>query len=27
MPFVNIMVTRQGTKPGATSVTDDEKAR
>lgn len=27
MPFVNIMVTRQGTKPGATSVTDEEKAR
>jgi len=27
MPFVNIMVTREGTKPGDNSVTDDEKAR
>ena len=27
MPFVNIMVTREGTRPGATSVTEEEKAR
>jgi len=27
MPIVNIMVTREGTKPGADSVTVEEKAR
>jgi len=26
MPIVNIQVTREGTKPGATSVTAEEKA-
>ncbi|MGC2036328.1 MAG: 4-oxalocrotonate tautomerase, partial [Paraburkholderia caledonica] len=27
MPIVTIQVTREGTKPGASSVTADEKAR
>jgi 4-oxalocrotonate tautomerase len=27
MPYVNIQVTREGTKPGATSVTAEEKAK
>jgi len=27
MPIVNIIVTREGTTPGATSVTPEEKAR
>jgi 4-oxalocrotonate tautomerase len=27
MPYVNIQVTREGTKPGANSVTAEEKAK
>ena len=27
MPYVNIQVTREGTKPGASSVTAEEKAK